>query len=86
MEFLIQFINVFFNLLTYAIIGRILMSWFGGNRHGGLYRFIYDITEPVLGRASRLLPPIGMVDFSPIVALIALDLVRAFLIKLISGL
>lgn len=86
MEFLIQFITIFFNLVTYAIIARILLSWFGGNQQGGFYRFIHDITEPLMSRARRILPPIGMMDFSPILALLAIDIIRSLLIKLLIGL
>ena len=86
MEFLIQFIDILFKLLTYAIIARILLSWFGGNRHGKFYQFIHDIREPILGIARKLLPPIGMMDFSPILALLALDIIRALLIKILIGL
>jgi YggT family protein len=86
MEFLAQFITIFFDLLIYAIIARILLSWFGGNRNGGFYRFIHEITEPILKTARKILPPIGMMDFSPILALIALDIIQSLLIKLIIGL
>ena len=86
MDFLIQFINVFFTLLTYAIIARILLSWFRANANGPVARFINDITNPILKPAQRILPPIGMIDFSPILALIALDIIRGLLIRLLIGL
>jgi YggT family protein len=86
MEFLLRFIDIFFNLLIYAIIGRILMSWFRADPRSGFYKFLRDITEPVLKFARKLLPPIGMIDFSPILALLALDIIRAILIKFLIGL
>ena len=76
MQFLIQFTNVFFNLLTYAIIARILLSWFRASSGGRFSQFLYNTTEPVLRLARRILPPIGMMDFSPILALIVLDILR----------
>lgn len=81
MEFLIQFTNIFFNLLTYAIIARILLSWFRASPGGRFSQFLYNTTEPVLRVARRILPPIGMMDFSPILALIVIDILRGLIIK-----
>ncbi len=81
MEFLIQFTNIFFNLLTWAIIARILLSWFRASPGGRFSQFLYSVTEPILRIARRILPPIGMMDFSPILALIVLDILRGLIIK-----
>ena len=83
MEFLIQFIGTVFDLLAIAIVGRILMSWFRTSQTGAIYRFLYDITEPVLGPARRVIPSVGMIDFSPIVVLILLDLAQNLIIRLL---
>lgn len=81
MTFLIQFTNVFFNLLSWAIIARILLSWFKTNPGGRFSQFLYNTTEPVLRIARRILPPIGMMDFSPILALILMDVIRGLILK-----
>lgn len=81
MSFLTQFTNIFFNLLTWAIIARILLSWFKAGPGNRFSQFLYNITEPVLRPVRRLLPPIGMMDFSPILALILLDLLRGLILK-----
>ncbi len=83
MDFAIQFIGTFFDLLTIAIVARILMSWFRASRTGRLSQFLYDVTEPVLRIARKVTPRIGMFDFSPIVALIALDIIQGLLIRLL---
>ncbi len=61
-------------LLTYfvLIIARVIISWFANRYRHPLIPLIYQLTEPVLRPFSKLLPPIGGVDLSPLFALIAL--------------
>jgi YggT family protein len=61
-------------LLTYfvLIIARVLVSWLAGQSRHPLIPLIYQLTEPVLRPFSRLVPPLGGVDLSPLFALIAL--------------
>jgi YggT family protein len=47
--------------------------------------FLRDVTEPYLRIFRRFLPRFGPMDFSPIVAIIALDIVRAVVVPLIRG-
>ncbi|CCJ67076.1 MULTISPECIES: YggT family protein [Leuconostoc] len=67
----------------YAIVIYILMSWLPGARESGLGRFLGRIVEPYL-RIFRFIPPIGMLDFSPIVAILALNFARSGLLHLVS--
>jgi YggT family protein len=67
------------------IIVYVLMSWVPVK--GALYdvyRVLGSIVEPYLKLFRRIIPPIGMVDISPIVALIALQLVGRALVNLIA--
>ena len=61
-------------LMTYfvLIIARVIVSWIASQSHHPLIPLIYQLTEPVLRPFSKLLPPIGGVDLSPLFALIAL--------------
>ena len=77
LEFSIQFIVILGNLLTYAIIGRILISWFSmgkGMQRGRFSQMIYDVTDPIMNLAKKVPHRIGMLDLSPIIALIAIDI------------
>ena len=82
-------INMFFNLLEFLIFIRILLSWipiFGYNNPIG--RLIYSLTEPILGPCRRMLDnsPLGggmMLDFSPVIALILMMLVKQLLVGLV---
>lgn len=57
------------------IFARILYSWFA-DPHSPLLHFLIRVTEPVLGPFRRVMPPVGMMDISPIVVMFLLDLLR----------
>lgn len=61
-------------LLTYfvLVIARVIVSWIANQSSHPLIPLIYQLTEPVLRPISRLLPPMGGIDLSPLFALIAL--------------
>nr|WP_276572583.1 YggT family protein [Enorma phocaeensis] len=81
-----EVVSTIVNFYEMLILAYILMSWFP-LREGGL---AYDIgmvlqqlCEPFLGFFRRIIPPIGGLDFSPVIAVIALNLVSRFLIGII---
>ncbi len=85
--FLVNSVDLFFNLLTWAIIIRVLLSWIPGlPPYNPIVRFLVSVTDPVLEPARRVIPPIGMIDISPIVVLFVLQLVREFLIRFLLNL
>lgn len=61
-------------LFTYfvLIIARVLVSWIANQSRHPLIPLIYQLTEPVLRPFSKLVPPLGGVDLSPLFALITL--------------
>ncbi len=85
--FLVNFVDLFFNILTWAIIIRVLLSWIPGlNPYNPVVQLLRSITDPLLEPARRIIPPIGMIDISPIVVLFVLQLVREFLIRFLINL
>jgi len=70
------------------IIAYIIMSWIRpvDGLIGDIYRVLGTITEPWLGIFRRFIPPIGMIDISPIVAVIALRIIANALIRLFVSL
>ena len=70
------------DLYTFVIFVRIILSWFPINPSGPLgqvTRLLFQVTEPVLGPARRIIPSIGPIDISPIVVVIALGFVQNWL-------
>jgi YggT family protein len=67
-------------ILAGAIIVRILFTWFSmGNSGGPIVRLLDDITEPVLAPFRRVIPPLGMLDISPIIAILLIQFVTGLL-------
>jgi len=57
------------------IFARILYSWFADPQSRVLH-FLIRATEPVLGPFRRVIPPVGMMDISPIIVIFLLDLLK----------
>lgn len=72
-----------FDLYQFAIIAYILMSWFPGARQSSIGQFIAAIVEPYLQTFRQIIPPIGMLDISPIVAIFVLNFARRGLVYLL---
>lgn len=68
---------IFGALATYSLLifARIIMSW-GVSPQNRLLHFLIRATEPVLGPFRRIIPPLGMIDISPIIVLFMLDLLQ----------
>ena len=47
--------------------------------------FLRDVTEPYLRVFRRLIPPIGMLDLTPMIAILVLIIVRTIVVNAISG-
>jgi YggT family protein len=75
-ELAIRFVNLLVYALTAAIFLRAIFSWFvPPGSDNVIMRFLRDITEPVLAPLRRVLPSMGMLDLSPFVAMILLQVV-----------
>lgn len=62
-------------IYSIALIIYILMSWVPSTRETKFGQLLGKITEPYLGFFRRFIPPLGMIDISPIAALFALQLI-----------
>jgi YggT family protein len=88
----VRFVSLVFQVYQFLILIRVLLSWVNVNPYGRavnhpLVDLLYRITDPVLEPIRRLIPPIGgMLDLSPIVAMILLEIGRQVIIRLLVGL
>ena len=74
-EVLTTFIRILGNVLWIAILIRALMSWVMPQEGSGFSRVLRDITEPILAPIRRVMPPLGGIDLSPLLAIILIQLV-----------
>ena len=73
-------------LYVFAILGRVLLSWFPLNPSGSMATvagFLYTITDPVMTRVRRILPAArfgGMaLDFSPVIVIFGIAIVQGLI-------
>jgi YggT family protein len=67
---------------SYALIIYILLSWFPNARESGFGKILTRICEPYLEPFRRIIPPLGMIDISPIVAIFLLNFAKEGLVAL----
>ncbi|MCH8949971.1 MAG: YggT family protein [Chloroflexi bacterium] len=64
-------------LLILAIFFRAILSWFVRDPNNPIVRVLDQITEPVLEPLRRIIPRMGMMDLSPLVAIILLSVIAS---------
>lgn len=78
---IIQFVAVVIQVMVFAIFARAILSWFPMNPGNQLVRILFQITEPILAPFRRIIPRIGMMDLSPLIAIIVLQVVAQVLLS-----
>jgi len=86
MSWLLSFVNLLFWVVQTAILIRVLLSWFRLDPYHPFVQIIHQITEPILGPLRRIVPSIGMIDITPVIALIILQIVQGMLVSVIRSL
>lgn len=79
-QFIVNLVDNLFEVYLWILLARIILSWVRPDPVQPFLRslivFVYEVTEPVMRPFRQLLPPIGGVDFSPILVFAALHFVR----------
>ncbi len=75
MNFFAAFVEILCQVLTIAIFIRAIISWFPVEPGNRLIAILYQITEPILEPIRKIIPRIGMMDISPLVAIITLQII-----------
>lgn len=69
-------------MLTWSIIARSLLTWFPIDQNSYLFQMLYRVTEPIIDPIRRVMPQTGMIDFSPLAAIIALIVLGQLVLNL----
>ncbi|HEU4630933.1 MAG TPA: YggT family protein [Gemmatimonadaceae bacterium] len=72
-----------FALLEIALLVRVLSSWVGGSPYSKWFRWSFVLTEWMLAPLRRIVPTIGMIDITPIVAYFLLRLAQSLVLGVI---
>ncbi len=83
MVIVFNFFDLLFTVLSFAIIARALISWLPIDPYHPIVQFLYQITEPILIPLRRVIPPLGMMDITPIVALILIQILQTIIHRIL---
>jgi YggT family protein len=72
-------------IFYWLMLARVLISWVNPDPYNPIVQFLYRITEPVLEPIRRRMPMMA-VDFSPIIAFVAIMFLQSFLVRTIFDL
>ena len=89
-EAIVWLVNAVLSLMIWAIILSAIVSWLFAfdvinyrNRFvAQAAAFLDAVTRPILGPFQRIIPPLGGIDISPLVAFFAIQLTQAMLLRL----
>jgi YggT family protein len=76
-------LSAVFTILMAAILIRVIASWLGIGPYRKWMRPVYALTNWLIDPIRRILPPVGIFDFSPMVAWLVLYVVRGFVLGLL---
>ena len=79
--------NAIFTVLYYALwifelvlLARIILSWFPNvDRSNPIIQFLFDVTEPVLRPIREMMPQTGMMDFSPLIVFLIIQVLMTLI-------
>jgi YggT family protein len=64
------------DLYSLVVLAAVVMSWVRADRRHPWVQLVYNLTEPAIAPIRRVVPPIGGLDFSPMILLLALRFLR----------
>jgi len=73
---------ILIDVYSLILFGSVVLSWMQVSPDNPVARVIYRLTEPVLSRVRKVLPTAGGFDFSPMVVLLGLQLLKRLLVRL----
>lgn len=85
-QIIVRPIEIIFSILSFGILARVLISWVRVDPSHPAVQFLFDVTEPILRPIRDLMPNMGTFDFSPIIALLLLNVVEGLLLYIFKGL
>jgi YggT family protein len=77
----VQVLSLLVKMFFYGIIIQVILSWIAPHNHNPAAALIYQITDLLLGPARRLIPPLGGLDFSPVIVLLLLHIFEIIVIN-----
>jgi len=80
----VNIIRILCDVLTIVILLRVIVSWYSPRPTNMLVVILYRLTEPFLAPLRRIIPRVGRFDFTPMVALILIQVIYYLLQRLLT--
>lgn len=77
---LAELIRLLFNIFLVAILVQVIISWINPGQYNPVTAILSSLTEPLLRPARRLLPPISGIDLSPLLVLLAIQVLKMLIL------
>jgi len=81
-----KLLELIINIFLFSILIQVILSWVSPGNYNPAIGVIHSLTEPLLGPARRVIPPIGGIDLSPMVVMVGLYLLQMLLIPPVQSL
>lgn len=79
MNYFISFLQILIQVLSLAVLVRAILSWFPIGSNNPLTGILHNVTEPILAPLRRIIPRAGMLDLTPLIAILLLQLISYLL-------
>lgn len=83
---LTELVDLLFKVFIYGILIQAILSWVNPGAYNPAVSLLHSLTEPVLRPVRRVLPPISGMDLSPLLAILALEVLRRLVVPLLGAL
>jgi YggT family protein len=81
---LAQAISIFSQVLTFIVLAHVILSYFMDPYHP-VRAFVDRLVEPLLAPIRRVVPLVGMMDFSPVILIILVQFISGILVNILIG-
>lgn len=78
---IIELVSMAIKFYIFAILGQIILSWIAPQNYNPVVSLLYQITDPIMTPAKKIIPPMGGMDFSPILVFIGLQILEIILVS-----
>lgn len=82
----LSLVSLLLKVFFWSIIGSVVVSWLAPDGRSPATQLLWSLTEPLLAPARRLLPPLGGLDFSPIIVLLLINILDDYGVPALAGL
>jgi YggT family protein len=71
-----EIVELVFNIFVFAVFARAILSWFDPGNYNPASSLLQSLTEPLLSLCRKIIPDLGGIDLSPLVALVLLQVAK----------